>query len=82
MKNDYLVYGDDANALANEVCSLYATVTADALRLRSEPSEEADVVTTAANGDKLKVDKDTMAGLQFPHQEQLLMSKANMSVWH
>lgn len=58
VKNDYLVYGDDANALANEVCSLYATVTADALRLRSEPSEEADVVTTAANGDKLKVDKD------------------------
>ena len=61
VKNDYLVYGDDANALANEVCSLYATVTADALRLRSEPSEEADVVTTAANGDKLKVDKDTEA---------------------
>lgn len=61
VKNDYLVYGDDANALANEVCSLYATVTADALRLRSEPSEEADVVTTAANGDKLKVDKETEA---------------------
>ncbi len=61
VKNDYLVYGDDANALANEVCSLYATVTADALRLRSEPSEEADVVTTAANGDKLKVDKDAEA---------------------
>ncbi len=58
VKNEYLVYGTDANELANEVCSLYATVNADALRLRSEPSEEAGVVTTAANGDKLKVDKE------------------------
>lgn len=58
VKNEYLVYGMEANALANEVCSLYATVDADALRLRSEPSEEADVVKTAADGDKLKVDKE------------------------
>lgn len=58
VKNEYLVYGNDANELANEVCSLYATVNADALRLRSEPSEEADVMTTAANGDRLKVNKD------------------------
>lgn len=58
VKNEYLVYGMEANKLANEVCSLYATVNADALRLRSEPSEEADVVKTAANGDKLKVDKE------------------------
>lgn len=58
VKNEYLVYGMEANALADEVCSLYATVDADALRLRSEPSEEADVVKTAAEGDKLKVDKE------------------------
>lgn len=58
VKNDYLVYGTDANELANEVCSLYATVNADALRLRSEPNEEASIVTTASNGDKLKVDKE------------------------
>lgn len=59
VKNEYLVYGDEANELANEVCSLYATVNADALRLRSEPSEDAEVVTTAASGDRLKVDKET-----------------------
>lgn len=58
VKNDYLVYGMDANNLANEVCTLYATVNTDVLRLRSEPSETAAVVTTAANGDKLKVDKE------------------------
>lgn len=58
VKNDYLVYGEEANALANEVCSLYATVNTDGLRLRSEPSEEASVVTTTNAGEKLKVDKE------------------------
>lgn len=61
VKNDFLVYGMEANQLANEVCSLYATVNADTLRLRSEPSEDASVLTTAANGDKLKVDKEAEA---------------------
>lgn len=58
VKNEYLVYGMDANHFANEVCSLYATVNAEGLRLRSEPSEEAGVVTMAKNGEKLKVDKE------------------------
>lgn len=58
VKNDYLVYGQDAANLASEVCSEYATVNADGLRLRSEPGEDASVVTTAASGDRLKVNKD------------------------
>lgn len=58
VKNDYLVYGQDAENLASEVCSEYATVNADGLRLRSEPGEDTSVVTTAANGDRLKVNKD------------------------
>ena len=61
VKNDYLVYGEEANELANEVCSLYATVNTDGLRLRSEPNEEAGIITTAGNGDKLKVDKTAEA---------------------
>lgn len=58
VKNDYLVYGDEAFELANEVCSVYATVNTDGLRLRSEPNEEAGIVTTASTGDRLKVDKE------------------------
>lgn len=58
VKNDYLVYDMEACELANEVCSLYATVNTDGLRLRSEPSEEAGVVTTVKTGEKLKVDKE------------------------
>ena len=56
VKNEYLVYGDEAFQLANEVCSVYATVNTDGLRLRSEPNEEAGIVTTASNGDRLKVE--------------------------
>ncbi|MBO5373524.1 MAG: cell wall hydrolase [Lachnospiraceae bacterium] len=58
VKNEYLVYGTDACALANEVCSLYATVNTDGLRLREEPSEEAEIVTLAENGKRLKVEKE------------------------
>ena len=58
VKNDYLVYGMEANELANEVCSVYATVNTDGLRLRSEPNEEAEIVTTANSGEKLKVNKE------------------------
>lgn len=58
VKNEYLVYGDEAFELANEVCSVYATVNTDGLRLRSEPNEEAGIVTTASSGDRLKVDKE------------------------
>lgn len=58
VKNDYLVSGEEANQLANEVCSVYATVNTDGLRLRSEPHEEAEIVTTANSGEKLKVDKE------------------------
>jgi len=61
VKNDYLVYGMEANELANEVCSIYATVNTDGLRLRNEPHEEAGIITTANTGDKLKVDKATEA---------------------
>ncbi len=58
VKNEYLVYGEEASQLANEVCSLYATVHTDGLRLRSEPNEEAGIVTTVSDGDRLKVNKE------------------------
>lgn len=58
VKNEYLVFGTDACALANEVCSLYATVNTDALRLREAPDETAEIVTLAENGKKFKVDKE------------------------
>ena len=41
--NDYLLFGEDAQELAESVGRTIATVNADALRVRKEPSEEAGV---------------------------------------
>lgn len=41
--NDYLLFGDEAMELAQSVGRTLATVNADALRVRKEPSEEAGI---------------------------------------
>lgn len=43
VSNDYLLFGDEAWALADEVGTTTATVLTQALRVRKEPSEEAGV---------------------------------------
>ncbi len=43
VSNEYLLFGDDAWALADEVGTTTATVLTQALRVRKEPSEEAGV---------------------------------------
>lgn len=43
VKNDYLLFGEDAWAYAEEVGVTIATVETEALRVRKEPSEEAGV---------------------------------------
>ena len=57
VKNEYLVYGSDAYANAKKVCKKYAYVQTDGLRVRSEASEDASVLTVADKGDKLLFDK-------------------------
>lgn len=42
-KDDYLLFGDDAEALANDVGKLMATITTESLRVRKEPSAEEGV---------------------------------------
>ena len=57
VKNEYLVYGSDAYANAKKVCKKYAYVQTDGLRVRSEASADASVLTVADKGDKLLFDK-------------------------
>lgn len=57
VKNEYLVYGSDAYANAKKVCKKYAYVQTDGLRVRSEASEDASVLTVADKGDKLLFNK-------------------------
>lgn len=52
---EYLLTGDAALKRAWEVMANVATVTADALYLRSEPSTESEIVVTLGNSEQLEV---------------------------
>lgn len=54
VSNDYLIFGEEAEAMAAEVGSLKATVTTDALRVRKEMGEDAGVYRLAKNGEVLE----------------------------
>lgn len=53
VSNDYLIFGEEAEAMVAEVGSLKATVTTDALRIRKEAGEDAGVYRLAKNGEVL-----------------------------
>ena len=55
ISNDYCVYGDNAEALAGEICDTVAKVKTDGLRVRAEADEEAQVLGVVDKGDKLVV---------------------------
>ena len=54
-KNDFLLFGDDAVALADSVVDVTAVVKTDSLRVRKEPSEEAGVYGLLAVDDEALV---------------------------
>lgn len=53
--NDYLLFGEEAKALASEVGVTTATVKTDSLRIRREPSMDSHVLGLVGTGDKLEV---------------------------
>lgn len=55
---DYCVTGIDAYELALDTCDTYATIDANGLRVRSEASEDAKIVTAVSKGTKLEVDTE------------------------
>ncbi len=57
--NDYLLFGDDAAALAHSVGITYATVNTETLRVRAEMSEEAETICLAPRGEIYEVVGDT-----------------------
>lgn len=61
VKNDYCVYGQDAEKLANSVCKTYATTTTDGVRVRREPNTDSEILATEENGTKLTVDTSAEA---------------------
>lgn len=52
-KDEFLVFGAEAEAMQQEVGSLKATVKTDALRVRKEASEDAGIYTVLALGESI-----------------------------
>ena len=55
VKDEYLLFGEEAEALRAEVGSLKATIETDALRVRKEAAEDAGVYKLVKNGEKMSV---------------------------
>ncbi len=55
VRNDYLMFGDEAEAEAESVGSFQATVIADSLRVRKEPSTESGIYGLVAQGEVYEV---------------------------
>jgi len=55
VKNEYLYFGEEADAKIQEVGTLKATINTDALRVRKEPSEDAGVYKLAKQGETMNV---------------------------
>lgn len=58
VKNEYCVFDEAAEAMANEQGTVYATSLTGGLRVRAQAdsSEETEIIDVLAEGDKLKVD--------------------------
>lgn len=53
VSNDYLIFGEEAKTMMEEVGTLKATVLTDALRVRKDASEDAGVYKLVKNGEVL-----------------------------
>lgn len=58
VRNDFLKFGEEAKKLADSSVAKTATSTADTLRVRMEPSEDAGVITLLARGDEIDAVKE------------------------
>lgn len=53
--DEYLLFDEDAEEMANEVGNLIVTIETDTLRMRTEPSTDADISVLLAQDDELEV---------------------------
>ncbi len=53
--DEYLLFGEEAKALANDVGKMMAVINAEALNIRAEASLEADVLSVMSEGEVLEV---------------------------
>ncbi len=55
IKAEYFLTGAEAEEVAKEVGRVYATMTAEGLRLREEPNTDSEIITLLAEGERYRV---------------------------
>ncbi len=61
VSNDYCVMGDDAKALASQICETKVISNTGGLRVRGEASEEGTILTAMGEGQKATLDNEAEA---------------------
>ena len=61
VSNDYCVMGDDAKALASQICETKVVSNTGGLRVRGEASEEGTILTAMGEGQKANLDTEAEA---------------------
>lgn len=61
VSNDYCVMGDDAKALASQICETKVVSNTGGLRVRGEASEEGTILTAMGEGQKATLDNEAEA---------------------
>ena len=69
VKSEYVVIGEEAEALAEEVGSRVATVTTETLRVRSEASTDATILGLIGEGEELTVTAEEDGWVQVSIEE-------------
>lgn len=82
VKNEYLAFGEEAAEIAQRDGATVATVETDALRLRSEASEDAAILDLAENGEELTVvsESDGWVEVEYTGSETAYVSSDYVSV--
>lgn len=68
INNDYLLFGDEAEALADEVGALRATITTTSLRVRKEPNLDSGVYGLVGQGDAFELISDDGEWLDIEYE--------------
>lgn len=69
VKNEYLAFGAEAKALAEQDCRTVAVIQTESLRIRKEAGESAGVITLAGQGEKYTVLEDGTEWVKIEYKE-------------
>lgn len=69
VKNEYLAFGAEAKALAEQDCRTVAVIQTESLRIRKEAGESAGVITLASQGEKYTVLEDGTEWVKIEYKE-------------